>query len=226
MTSSKFIFVTRDNDEIQIPPQFCDKIAFIKNFVDTYEDVKKIQIPSNAPKTGKEQLEIIIKFLETLEANKAFDEEFDKSNQPGDETNNARARSNSLSNNLWIKNFFDKYQRYQLFDAIESANFLGVIDFVDPLAEYIAQKITQIKSTDEMTEFFGYPMEEEMKELFEKFVKENEKAHQQQKEKEEKEALKMKEEEEKRLKAEEAWSEALNEPDAKNDDNDDDIGLP
>lgn len=77
-----------------------------------------------------------------------------------------------------------------------------------------------------MTEFFGYPMEEEMKELYEKFEKENEKAHQQQKEKEEKEALKMKEEEEKRLKAEEAWSEALNEPDAKNDDNDDDIGLP
>ncbi|KAL7075235.1 hypothetical protein ACQ4LE_005652 [Meloidogyne hapla] len=224
MGSPKFIFVTRGNEEFEVPSQFFDKFAFIKNFIDTYDDVKKVQLPPNAPKTEREQLNIIIKFLGSAAANKTIDDEL--MNQPGNSSMQyENIPSDSPPKGQWIKDFFDKFQRYQLFEAIESANFLGVIDFVDPLAEYIAQKITEIKSSEEMAEFLGYEREEEMREQFEKFKLENEEAHREQAEKEEKEAQKMKEEEEKRFKAEEAWSEALNEPDAENED-DDEIGLP
>ncbi|KAF7623622.1 hypothetical protein Mgra_00010086, partial [Meloidogyne graminicola] len=208
MDFSTFIFVTTDNEEVKISKEFWDKIAFIKTFHGTgYDDIKKIHLPSNAPKTGKEQLEIILNFLKLA---KKYDTL----------TQSSTDEETSIQ---WKDGFFDLLKDHQLFEVIESANFLGVTDILDSLAEYIAKRIGRLNTMEEMEAFFGYKMEEKMAKLFNQFKEENEKAHLQQEEKDKEEAEKLKKEEEKRVKVEKAWADSLNEPDAENVE--DDIGL-
>jgi hypothetical protein len=93
---------------------------------------------------------------------------------------------------------------------------LGINDIVEPLAEYIALKITEIKTMEEMNEFFGYEIEKEMIEKFEKWKLENEEVKHQHEQKENEKVEKMKKEE-KRLETKKYRAEVLKNDDAVSD---------
>ena len=97
---------------------------------------------------------------------------------------------------------FEHYQDGELFETLNSANFLGVTPFIDLMAHYIAQKIMAFTTAEEMSQFLGSDLDNDSMNRWEAWAKENEVIEAQQKKKDEEEEAKRKAEEEAKAKKE------------------------